>query len=87
MSRTRHRRSDRPERSTPRSTLTKGKKAGEYMASKFDAPANRGKTGSWFLWLNNFNGYQKQRKRRRVRKLMKAYGRRVARRALNRSVV
>ena len=84
MSRTRHRRKDRPARRAPVSTLTKGKKAGEYSRSTFDEPANHGRIGSWSMWLHNYNGYAKQQKRRRVRKLMKAYGRRVARRALNR---
>jgi len=63
--------------------LTKGKKSGEYNPSTLDEPANRGKPGSWSLWLHDYNGYQKARKRRRVRKLMKAYGRRVARRRRN----
>lgn len=85
MSRTRHRREDRHAKRAPSSTLTKGKKAGEYSPSTLDAPANRGKPGSWSMWLHSYLGYGKQRKRRRIRKLMKAYGRRVERRALNRS--
>lgn len=84
MSRTRHRREDRSARRAAASTLTKGKKAGEYSRSTFDEPANRGRPGSWSTWLHAYNGYAKQRKRRRVRKLMKTYGRRVARRALSR---
>lgn len=83
MSRTRHRREDRPARHAARSTLTKGKKAGEYSRSVFDEPANRGRPGSWSMWLHDYNGYPKQRKRRRVRKIMKTYARRVARRAFN----
>lgn len=85
MSRTRHRREDRPTKRAATSVLTKGKKAGQYSRSTFDEPANRGKTGSWSLWLHSYNGYGKQRKRRRIRKLMKAYGRRVNRRSLNRA--
>jgi len=85
MSRTSHRREDRHTKRAAVSTLTKGKKAGEYSRSTFDEPANRGKPGSWSLWLHDYNGYGKQRKRRRIRKLMKVYGRRVERRGLNRS--
>ena len=85
MSRTRHRHEDRSTKRAATTTLTKGKKAGEYSRSTFDEPANRGKTGSWSLWLHSYNGYGKQRKRRRVRKLMKIYGRRVGRRAQSRS--
>lgn len=84
MSRTRHRREDRRQKRSATSALTKGKKAAEYSPSTLDAPANRGKPGSWALWLHDYNGYGKQRKRRRIRKLMKTYGRRVARRSLNR---
>lgn len=80
VSRTRHRREDRPTRRAAPSTLTKGKKAGEYSPSTLDEPANRGKPGSWGRWLSDYNGYGKQRKRRRVRKIMKVHGRRVARR-------
>jgi hypothetical protein len=80
MSRTNHRRADRRARLTPRSSLTKGRKAAEYSPSTIDEPANRGKPGSWALWLHSYNGYGKQRKRRRIRKTMKTYGRRVARR-------
>jgi hypothetical protein len=83
VSRTRHRREDRPTRRAAPSTLTKGKKAGEYIASHCDEPSNRGVAGSWARWLSDYNGYSKQRKRRRVRKLMKTYGRRIARRAGN----
>jgi hypothetical protein len=83
MSRTHHRREDRRAKRAAASTLTKGKKAGEYNPSTLDEPANRGKPGSWSRWLHDYNGYGKQRKRRRVRKLMKTYGRRVERRALN----
>ena len=83
MSRTLHRREDRPTKRAAPSTLTKGKKAGEYSASRFDEPSNRGKPGSWSRWLHDYNGYGKQRKRRRIRKQMKTYGRRVARRASN----
>lgn len=50
-------------------------------ALTLDEPANRGKPGSWSGWLHSYNGYGKARKRRRIRKLMKAYGRRVQRRA------
>jgi hypothetical protein len=85
MSRTKHRREDRSTKRSATSTLTKGKKAGEYSPSTLDAPANRGVQGGWSLWLHSYNGYGKQRKRRRIRKLMKVYGRRVGRRALNRS--
>jgi len=85
MSRTRHRREDRPRKRAASSTLTKGKRAGGYNASVFDAPSNRGKPGSWSRWLHDYNGYAKQRKRRRDRKRMKKYGRRAARRALNRT--
>jgi len=84
MSRTRHRQEDRPERRAARPALTKGKKTGEYSPSTIDEPANRGKPGSWTRWLSDYNGYGKQRKRRRVRKIMKTYARRVARRAGNR---
>ena len=65
--------------------LTKGRKAGGYNPSTLDEPANRGKPGSWSLWLHSYNGYGKQRKRRRIRQLMKTYGRRVERRARSRS--
>jgi hypothetical protein len=81
MSRTRHRRVDRSNKRTPRSRLTKGKGAGEYSPSTLDEPANRGLPGSWSLWLHSYNGYGKQRKRRRIRKRMKTYGRRVCRRS------
>lgn len=81
MSRTKHRREDRSTKRPAVSTLTKGKHAGEYSPSTLDEPANRGKPGSWSMWLHDYNGYGKQRKRRKVRKLMKTYGRRVARRA------
>jgi len=84
VSRTRHRREDRPQKRSATSALTKGKKAGAFSRSTFDEPANLGKPGSWSLWLHSYNGYGKQRKRRRTRKLMKTYGRRVARRAFNR---
>lgn len=84
MSRTKHRRDDRPTKRAATSMLTKGKKAGNYNPSTLDEPANRGKPGSWALWLTSYNGYGKQRKRRRIRKLMKAYGRRVERRSRNR---
>jgi len=84
MSRTRHRREDRPTRRASRTALTKGKQAGEYSPSTVDEPSNRGKPGSWARWLSSYNGYGKQQKRRRVRKLMKVHGRRVARRAGNR---
>jgi hypothetical protein len=83
VSRTLHRRDERPTRRAAPSMLTKGQKAGAYSASRFDEPSNQGKPGSWSRWLHDYNGYGKQRKRRRVRKLMKAYGRRVARRASN----
>lgn len=83
MSRTRHRREDRPQKRAASSTLTKGKSAGGYSASTFDEPANRGKSGSWARWLHDYNGYAKQRKRRRTRKLMKKYARRAERRARN----
>jgi hypothetical protein len=83
VSRTRHRREDRPTRRAAPSTLTKGKKAGAYSASHFNEPSNRGKPGSWSRWLHDYNGYGKQRKRRRVRKLMKTYARRADRRAGN----
>ena len=83
MSRTLHRRDARPTRRAAQSTLTKGKKTGEYSPSTFDEPANRGVPGSWSKWLHDYNGYGKQRKRRKARKLMKTYGRRVARRAGN----
>jgi hypothetical protein len=86
MSRTRHRREDRTIRRAARPALTKGKKAGEYSPSTLDEPANRGKPGSWSPWLHSYNGYGKQRKRRRVRKIMKKYGRRVTRRAGNRDL-
>ena len=85
MSRTRHRREDRPHKRAATSTLTKGKKAGEYSRSTFDEPANRGKSGSWSPWLHSYNGYGKQRKRRRIRKIMKVYDRRVERRTRSRS--
>jgi hypothetical protein len=85
MSRTHHRSEDRRSKRAASSTLTKGKKAGEYNPSTLDVPANRGKLGSWSLWLHSYNGYGKQRKRRRIRKLMKAYGRRVDRRTRNRN--
>lgn len=81
MSRTLHHRADRSTLRVAPSVLTKGKKAGEYAASRLDAPSNRGVAASWTTWLHDYNGYAKQRKRRRVRKLMKTYGRRVARRA------
>jgi len=83
MSRTNHRRIDRPTRSSPRSTLTKGRKAAEYSPSTVDEPVNQGNPGSWSLWLHSYTGYGKQRKRRRIRKMMKTYGRRVARRIEN----
>jgi hypothetical protein len=81
MSRTRHRRVDRSNKRTLRSRLTKGKSAGEYSPSIIDKPANRGLSGSWLLWLHSYNGYGKQRKRRRIRKWLKTYGRRVCRRS------
>jgi len=87
MSRTRHRRVDRSNRRTSRSRLTKGKVAGEYSRSTLDEPANRGVSGSWAMWLYSYNGYGKQRKRRRVRQLMKTHGRRVFRRAQHDSLV
>ncbi len=86
MSRTLHRRADRPTRRAAPSTLTKGKAAGGYSPSHFDEPSNRGKPGSWSRWLHDYNGYGKQRKRRRIRKLMKVHGRRVDRRARNRQI-
>lgn len=83
MSRTNHRREDRHGKRAAPSVLTKGEHAGNYSRSVFDAPANRGVPGSWSVWLHDYNGYLKQRKRRRIRKIMKTYGRRVERRALN----
>lgn len=83
MSRTNHRR-QRSTKRAARSTLTTGKKAGEYVPSSADEPSNLGKPGSWSRWLRDYNGYAKERKRRRVRKVMKKYGRRVARRSRSR---
>ncbi len=82
MSRTRHRTSETIERESrrrrPRSRLTQGKGAAEYMPGIFDVHDGGG-NHNWFLWLRDYCGYGKQRKRRRTRRIMKRYGRRVDR--------
>jgi len=79
MSRTRHRTRDDSKRTSPRSRLTIGKGSGEYSKSEFDYHDGGG-NHNWYLWLHSYVGYGKQKKRRRVRKLMKRFGRRLFRR-------
>lgn len=81
MSRTRHRRSStqpQTHQQQPKATLTRG---GGYSPSAWDYhPVGETHNPGWATWLNSYEGYQKERKRRRDRRIMKVAGRRSARR-------
>jgi len=88
MSRTQHTLERRGNRRTrPRAKLTKGKGVMLYNASTMDyCQPEEHRDGSWALWLHDYNGYQKERKRRRNRRQAKRYGRRWLRRSLAREL-
>ena len=79
MSRTHHRTHEDSHRNSPRSKLTKGPGAGEYSKSEYDYHDGGG-NHNWILWIRSYLGYGKQKKRRRLRKVMKRLGRRMFRR-------
>lgn len=66
--------------STTRSRLTKGKRAGRYSAGALDLSEQTGGGKGHDLWLKDYLGYGKQKKRRRIRKVMKRHGRRAEKR-------
>jgi len=82
MSRTKHRRYEtllrEDTRRSSRPRLTKGPTVPLYNKSNFDY-AEGGLLHNWAAWLHDYCGYQKQKKRRRTRKILKRLGRRIVR--------